>query len=63
MLRGNIYSPEIGTDTQVLRQVIKGGNLPAAQKKKAQQLVKSIEKEEESAKKPALDLRAMYGNH
>ena len=63
MLRGNIYSPDVSTDTQVLREVIKGGNLPAKEKKKAERLVKSIEKEEEKEKKPALDLRAMYGNN
>ena len=62
MLRGNIYSPDVSTDTQVLREVIKGGNLAPKEKKKAERLVKSIEKEEEKEKKPALDLRAMYGN-
>ena len=61
-LRGNVYAPEISQNTQVLKQAISGGNLPAQAKKKAQQLVKSIEKAEKKKKLPALDLRAMYGN-
>jgi len=62
MLRGNVYAPHISNDTNVLKEVIKGGNLPKEQKKKASQIIQKIEKEEKREKTPALDLRAMYGN-
>ena len=61
-LRGNVWAPDILHDTKVLKEVVKGGNLPKQQKKKASQIINRIEKQEEDAKKPALDLRAMYGN-
>ena len=61
-LRGNVYAPDIGHSTQVLKEVVKGGNLPEEQKKKASQIIQKIEKKEENAKKPTLDLRGMYGN-
>ena len=61
-LRGNLYAPEISRDPKVLKEVINGGNLPSEQKKKASQIINRIEKQEVDAKKPALDLRAMYGN-
>ena len=62
-LFGNVYcSPGEIADTQVLREVVKGGNLGKKQKTETTKAIKSIEKEEEKNKQPAVDLRAMYGN-
>ena len=62
-LFGNVYcSPGEIADTQVLREVVKGGNLEKKQKTEITKAIKSIEKEEEKNKQPAVDLRAMYGN-
>jgi hypothetical protein len=62
-LFGNVYcSPGEIADTQVLREVVKGGNLGKKQKTEITKAIKSIEKEEEKNKQPAVDLRAMYGN-
>ena len=59
----NVYcSPGEIADTQVLREVVKGGNLGKKQKTEITKAIKSIEKEEEKNKQPAVDLRAMYGN-
>ena len=63
-LYGNVYCPpgEIA-DTQVLREVVKGGNLKKQEKAKITKVIAKIEKQEEKAKQPAVDLRAMYGNN
>ena len=62
-LFGNVYcSPGEIADTQVLREVVKGGNLGKKQKTEITKAIKSIEKEEEKNKQPAVDLRAMYGS-
>ena len=63
-LYGNVYCPpgEI-VDTQVLREVVKGGNLKKEDKAKIIKAITKMEKEEEKAKMPAVDLRAMYGNN
>ena len=45
-----------------MRQVVKGGNLPEKEKRKTLKKIAQIEKAEEQKKKPAIDLRAMYGN-
>jgi len=63
-LYGNVYCPpgEI-VDTQVLREVVKGGGLKKEEKTKITKVITKIEKQEENAKQPAVDLRAMYGNN
>jgi hypothetical protein len=61
-LYGNIYTSGNTADPAVLREVVKGGNLKKEDKTKITKAIKKIEKEEEKAKMPALDLRAMYGN-
>ena len=58
----NIYTSEITADPAVLREVVKGGNLKKEEKAKLTRAINKVEKEEEKAKMPALDLRAMYGN-
>ena len=62
-LFGNVYCPpgEIA-DIQVLREVVKGGNLKKEEKAKITKAINKVEKEEEKNKQPAVDLRAMYGN-
>jgi len=62
-LYGNIYGGAIAEDTAVLRQVVKGStNLPEKEKKKTLAKIAKIEKEQKEKSKPAVDLRAMYGN-
>ena len=61
-LRGNIYTPELSANAEVLRQVIKDGNLPPKEKKKLAAAFNQMEERQEQQKKPAMDLRAMYGN-
>jgi hypothetical protein len=61
-LYGNVYGGAIAEDTTVLRQVVKGGNLPEKEKKKTLAKIAKIEKEQKEKSKPAIDLRAMYGN-
>ena len=61
-LYGKVYGGAIAEDTTVLRQVVKGGNLPEKEKRKTLKKIAQIEKAEEQKKKPAIDLRAMYGN-
>ena len=61
-LYGNIYNSEITADPVVLREAVKGGNLKKEDKAKITKAINKVEKEEEKAKMPALDLRAMYGN-
>ena len=61
-LYGNIYTSEITADPAVLREVVKGGNLKKEDKANITKAINKVVKEEEKAKMPALDLRAMYGN-
>ena len=61
-LSGNIFSGAQINDTTVLREAIKGGNYSKQEKHKMTKIINKVEKEEEKAKQPALDLRAMYGN-
>ena len=61
-LCGNIYNSEITADPAVLREVVKGGNLKKEDKAKITKAIDKVEKEEEKAKMPAVNLRAMYGN-
>ena len=61
-LYGNIYTSRNTADPAVLREVVKGGNLKKEDKAKITKAINKVEKEEEKAKMPALDLRAMYGN-
>ena len=61
-LYGNIYTSEITADPAVLREVVKGGNLKKEDKAKITRAINKVEKEEEKAKMPAVNLRAMYGN-
>ena len=61
-LYGNVYTSGNTADPAVLREVVKGGNLKKEDKAKITKAINKIEKEEEKAKMPALDLRAMYGN-
>ena len=62
-LFGNVYcSPGEIADTQVLREAVKGDNFKKEEKAKITKVIAKVEKEEEKAKQPAVDLRAMYGN-
>ena len=61
-LYGNIYTSEITADPAVLREVVEGGNLKKEEKAKITRAINKVEKEEEKAKMPAVNLRAMYGN-
>ena len=61
-LYGNIYNSEITADPAVLREVAKGGNLKKEDKAKITKAINKVEKEEEKAQLPAVNLRAMYGN-
>ena len=61
-LYGNNYTSEITADPAVLREVVKGGNLKKEDKAKVTRAINKVEKEEEKAKMPAVNLRAMYGN-
>lgn len=62
-LRGNVWDGGVPLDdTKALRQVVKGGNLPKKEKKEIIKKLDVIEKAEEKLKRPAADLRAMYGN-
>lgn len=61
-LYGNVFSSADMTDTTVLREVAKSGNLKQSDKKKITRVIEKIEKEETDSKKPAMTLRAMYGN-
>ena len=62
-LYGNVYCPpgEIA-DTQVLREAVKGGNFKKEEKAKIIKVIAKVEKEEQKAKQPAVDLRAVYGS-
>jgi len=62
-LYGNVYTSGITADPAVLREVVKGGNLKKKDKDKIVKAIAKVEKEEEKAKMPAVDLRAMYGNN
>ena len=62
-LYGNVYTSGITADPAVLREVVKGGNLKKTDKDKIVKAIAKVEKEEEKAKMPAVDLRAMYGNN
>ena len=62
-LYGNVYTSGITADPAVLREVVKGGNLKKKDKAKIVKAITKVEKEEEKAKMPAVDLRAMYGNN
>ena len=62
-LYGNIYTSGITADPAVLRDVVKGGNFKKEEKAKIIKAITKVEKEEEKAKMPAVDLRAMYGNN
>ena len=62
-LYGNVYTSGITADPAVLREVVKGGNLKKKDKAKIVKAIAKVEKEEEKAKMPAVDLRAMYGNN
>jgi hypothetical protein len=61
-LYGNVYTSGHTADPAVLKQVVRNGNLEKQDKAKITKLINKVEKEEEKAKMPALDLRAMYGN-
>ena len=61
-LYGNVYTSGHTADPAVLKQVVRSGNLEKQDKAKITKLINKVEKEEEKAKMPALDLRAMYGN-
>ena len=61
-LYGNVYTSGHTADPAVLKQVVRSGNLEKQDKAKITKLINKVEKEEEKAKLPALDLRAMYGN-
>lgn len=61
-LWGNVYNPGVAQDTQTLKAAVKGGNFPKQEKQKLTKAISKVEKQEEKAKQPALDLRAMYGN-
>ena len=61
-LYGNIYTSGITADPAVLREVVKGGNLKKEDKAKITKAINKVEKEEEKAQLPAVNLRAMYGN-
>ena len=61
-LYGNVCTSGNPADPVVLREVVKGGNLKKEDKAKITKLINRVEKEEEKAKQPARDLRAMYGN-
>ena len=62
-LYGNVYTSGITADPAVLREVVKGGHLKKKDKDKIVKAIAKVEKEEEKAKMPAVDLRAMYGNN
>lgn len=61
-LYGNVFSSVDMTNTTVLREVAKSGNLKQAEKTKIVRAIDKLEKEDEKSKQPALTLRAMYGN-
>ena len=61
-LYGNVYTSGITADPAVLRDVVKGGNFKKEEKAKITKVIAKVEKQEEKAKQPAVDLRAMYGN-
>ena len=61
-LYGNVYTSGNTADPAVLRDAVKGGNLKKEDKAKITKAIAKVEKEEEKAKMPALNLRAMYGN-
>ena len=49
-LYGNVYGGAIAEDTTVLRQVVKGGNLPEKEKRKTLKKIAQIEKAERTEK-------------
>ena len=61
-LHGNVYTSGITADPAVLKQIVRSGNLEKQQKAKIVKAIAKVEKDDEKAKMPALDLRAMYGN-
>ena len=61
-LHGNVYTSGITADPAVLKQIVRGGNFDKQDKAKIVKAIAKVEKEEEKAKMPALDLRAMYGH-
>ena len=61
-LYGNIYTSGITADPAVLRDIVKGSNFKKEEKSKITKVLAKVEKQEEKAKQPAVDLRAMYGN-
>ena len=62
-LYGNVYTSGITADPAVLKQVVRSGNLEKEDKAKIVKAITKVEKAEEKAKMPAVDLRAMYGNN
>ena len=61
-LHGNVHTSGITADPAVPKQIARGGNFDKQDKAKIVKAIAKVEKEEEKAKMPALDLRAMYGN-
>ena len=61
-LHGNVFTTGHTADPAVLKQAVRSGNLEKQDKAKIVKAIVAVEKAEEKAKMPALELRAMYGN-